>query len=78
MGGLQRNDKFIRRYNMLKKIIIKSICIFSLLLVFTVNSWSQEPIKIGGLFAVTGPPSFLGEPERNTANMMVAASRGGS
>jgi branched-chain amino acid transport system substrate-binding protein len=71
MGGLQRNDKFIRRYNMLKKIIIKSICIFSLLLVFTVNSWSQEPIKIGGLFAVTGPPSFLGEPERNTANMMV-------
>jgi len=56
---------------MLKKIIIKSICIFCLLLVFTVNSWSQEPIKIGGLFAVTGPPSFLGEPERNTANMVV-------
>ena len=71
MGGLQKNDKFIRRYNMLKKIIVKSICIFSLLLIFTVNSWSQEPIKIGGLFAVTGPPSFLGEPERNTANIMV-------
>ena len=53
------------------KTIIKSICIFCLLLVFTGNSWSQEPIKIGGLFAVTGPPSFLGEPERNTANMVV-------
>ncbi len=53
------------------KTIIKLICIFCLLLVFTVNSWSQEPIKIGGLFAVTGPPSFLGEPERNTANMVV-------
>ncbi|MGZ3607848.1 MAG: ABC transporter substrate-binding protein [Syntrophales bacterium] len=53
------------------KTIIKSIFVFCLLLVFAVDSWSQEPIKIGGLFAVTGPPSFLGEPERNTANMVV-------
>ncbi len=29
------------------------------------------PIKIGGLFSVTGPPSFLGEPERNSAKMVV-------
>ena len=29
------------------------------------------PIKIGALFAVTGPASFLGEPERNTAQMVV-------
>jgi branched-chain amino acid transport system substrate-binding protein len=28
-------------------------------------------IKIGGLFSVTGPPAFLGEPERNTAKMVV-------
>ncbi|GAB4296327.1 MAG: ABC transporter substrate-binding protein [Desulfuromonadia bacterium] len=28
-------------------------------------------IKIGALFSVTGPPSFLGEPERNTAKMVV-------
>jgi len=32
---------------------------------------AAPPIKIGGLFAVTGPPSFLGEPERNTAQMVV-------
>jgi len=32
---------------------------------------SAEPIKIGALFSVTGPPSFLGEPERNTAKMVV-------
>jgi branched-chain amino acid transport system substrate-binding protein len=32
---------------------------------------APAPIKIGGLFAVTGPPSFLGEPERNTAQMVV-------
>lgn len=30
----------------------------------------QEPIKIGALFAITGPASFLGEPERNTAIMI--------
>jgi len=32
---------------------------------------AAPPIKIGALFAVTGPASFLGEPERNTAQMVV-------
>lgn len=32
---------------------------------------AAPPIKIGALFSVTGPPSFLGEPERNTAQMLV-------
>lgn len=32
---------------------------------------AAEPVKIGALFSVTGPPSFLGEPERNTAQMVV-------
>jgi branched-chain amino acid transport system substrate-binding protein len=32
---------------------------------------AQPPIKIGALFSVTGPPSFLGEPERNSAKMVV-------
>jgi len=32
---------------------------------------AAQTIKIGGLFAVTGPASFLGEPERNTAQMVV-------
>jgi branched-chain amino acid transport system substrate-binding protein len=30
----------------------------------------REPYRIGALFAVTGPASFLGEPERNTAEMV--------
>ncbi len=39
---------------------------------------AAAPIKIGALFAVTGPASFLGEPERNTAQMVVdAINRGG-
>ncbi len=42
-----------------------------LLFAFTFNCFGAETIKIGGLFSVTGPPAFLGEPERNTANMVV-------
>lgn len=34
-------------------------------------SMAAAPIKIGALFAVTGPAAFLGEPERNTAKMVV-------
>ena len=33
-------------------------------------SLANQPIKIGALFSVTGPPSFLGEPERNAAQMV--------
>jgi branched-chain amino acid transport system substrate-binding protein len=32
---------------------------------------SAPPLKIGALFSITGPASFLGEPERNTAQMIV-------
>jgi branched-chain amino acid transport system substrate-binding protein len=31
---------------------------------------TQEPIKIGAVLAVTGPASFLGEPEKNTLLML--------
>jgi len=31
---------------------------------------AAEPIKIGAIFSVTGPASFLGEPERNTVKML--------
>jgi branched-chain amino acid transport system substrate-binding protein len=32
---------------------------------------AAAPIKIGALFAVTGPASFLGEPEKNTLELLV-------
>jgi branched-chain amino acid transport system substrate-binding protein len=49
------------------------LSIVSALLFLATASPSQaaQPIRIGGLFAVTGPASFLGEPERNTMEMMV-------
>jgi len=40
-------------------------------LLFSSNVFAAAPIKIGGLFAVTGQAAFLGEPERNTAKMVV-------
>lgn len=45
------------------------VLFFSFLMAGTVLAAS--PLKIGALFAVTGPASPLGEPERNTAVMMV-------
>lgn len=46
-----------------------------LLMVFTSlmagSAFAAPPVKIGALFSVSGPASFLGEPERNTAVMMV-------
>ncbi len=41
-------------------------------LAFSVTTaFAAAPIKIGGLFSVSGPAAFLGEPERNTAQMVV-------
>lgn len=41
------------------------------ILLFTTAAGAADSIRIGALFAVTGPAAFLGEPERNTARMVV-------
>ena len=40
---------------------------------------AAAPVKIGALFSVTGPASFLGEPEKNTLELLVkeANAKGG-
>jgi len=35
------------------------------------SALAAAPIKIGALFAVTGPAAFLGEPEKNTLELLV-------
>ncbi|MFA7406065.1 MAG: ABC transporter substrate-binding protein [Pelobacteraceae bacterium] len=45
--------------------------IAAITLLFSVNAFAAAPIKIGALFAVTGPAAFLGEPERNSAKMVI-------
>ena len=44
---------------------------FILIAAIAASSLAAAPLKIGALFSITGPPSFLGEPERNTAQMVV-------
>lgn len=56
----------------MRKIIFGtvSICCFVFLMFSIAMAVESKPIKIGALFSVTGPASFLGEPERNTALMV--------
>jgi len=49
--------------------VVVFAAVLSVMLLF-VNAYAKEPYKIGALFAVTGPASFLGEPEKNTAIML--------
>jgi branched-chain amino acid transport system substrate-binding protein len=51
---------------------INNTLIFFLMTMLLASSvQAAPPIKIGALFAITGPASFIGEPERNTAQMVV-------
>jgi len=56
--------------------VIGTVC---LMLLATTSAFASGTIKIGGLFAVTGPASFLGEPEKKTLEMLVkeANAKGG-
>ena len=51
------------------KLFVVLVAALSVFLVFG-SAYAKEPYKIGALFAVTGPASFLGEPEKNTAIML--------
>jgi branched-chain amino acid transport system substrate-binding protein len=57
-------------------VLFCSICVS---LVFASVSFASGTIKIGALFAVTGPASFLGEPEKKTLELLVkeANDKGG-
>ncbi|HJV36304.1 ABC transporter substrate-binding protein [Geomonas sp.] len=46
---------------------------------FAGTALAAAPVKIGALFSVTGPASFLGEPEKNTLELLVkeANAKGG-
>ncbi|HRS77884.1 MAG TPA: ABC transporter substrate-binding protein [Spirochaetota bacterium] len=56
---------------LLKKLFATVLCVSLLPLAFSCKKQSGETIKIGAIFAVTGPASFLGAPEAKTAQMMV-------
>lgn len=58
---------------------LQLVVVFIIGLLFSSPVLAAESIRIGALFAITGPASFLGEPERNTLEMLVkeANSKGG-
>lgn len=49
---------------------------FCLCLLFANVACASGTIKIGALFAVTGPASFLGEPEKKTLELLVKEANG--
>ena len=61
------------------KMILAVCCTVCFTLLSATMSFAAGTIKIGGLFAVTGPASFLGEPEKKTLEMLVkeANDKGG-
>ncbi|MEI6213260.1 MAG: ABC transporter substrate-binding protein [Desulfuromonadales bacterium] len=50
------------------KLVFSAVCVC---LMMASVSFASGTIKIGGLFSVTGPASFLGEPEKKTLEMLV-------
>jgi len=53
--------------NYLGKLLL---IILAFLILWTSPSYCKEPYKIGAIFSVTGAASFLGEPEKNTVQML--------
>ncbi|MGD9338255.1 MAG: ABC transporter substrate-binding protein, partial [Syntrophobacterales bacterium] len=62
----------------MKRGRIRKNRIWAVLLLLVVLTWSgcakkeepKAPYKIGGIFAITGRASFLGEPERNSMELL--------
>ena len=47
------------------------VCALCATLVTSIPALAAEPIRLGAVLSVTGPASFLGEPEKNTIEMEV-------
>ncbi len=56
---------------MLFKKVTVVLCVLAAAVSFSCKKKSGDTIKIGAIFAVTGPASFLGAPESKTATMLV-------
>lgn len=56
----------------MKKLVMIGSSMAILVVGMATAAMAAGTIKIGGLFSVTGPASFLGEPEKKTLEMLVA------
>jgi branched-chain amino acid transport system substrate-binding protein len=53
------------------KLVFRVMAVMLLVVSMAGVAFAADTIKIGGLFAVTGPASFLGEPEKKTLELLV-------
>lgn len=51
--------------------ISRSLFVIAFCLLLAVPALAADPIKLGAVFSITGPASFLGEPERNSVELAV-------
>ena len=60
------------RVTLKKLLIISVVCVFGCGLVFNtaIAADKKEAYKVGAVFSVTGGASFLGDPEKKTAEMV--------
>jgi branched-chain amino acid transport system substrate-binding protein len=58
-------------YMFIKRLFIFGLCMTFITLMLSCKKEAKETIKVGAIFAVTGPASFLGAPESKTVNMLV-------
>jgi branched-chain amino acid transport system substrate-binding protein len=58
-----------RKGSVLKKTL--AIGMLILLGLYPAVGWSKDVYKIGGIFSITGPSSFLGDPEKKSLEMVV-------
>jgi branched-chain amino acid transport system substrate-binding protein len=56
-------------YKLVKSVV--SAASFAAIALAPVTASAQEPIKIGAVLSVTGPASFLGDPQKRTIEMLV-------
>jgi branched-chain amino acid transport system substrate-binding protein len=57
----------------IQRVLIVGVILLSIFLLCSSCAKKEEPkapYKIGGIFAITGPASFLGEPERNSMELL--------
>ncbi|MCP4135027.1 MAG: ABC transporter substrate-binding protein [bacterium] len=54
-----------------RKLLVLCVCSIFLTSFFSCKKGAGDTIKIGAIFAVTGPASFLGAPEKKTAQMAI-------
>ncbi len=55
----------------IKTVLLSATLCFTISLLILPRAWAESTWKIGGIFAVTGPASFLGDPEKKSMEMIV-------